>query len=56
MMRVEGSKFVREYPREDTDADVYNNDRQKGFACPPDEESFVELDDADYRSMGAKRK
>ncbi|MCX7619771.1 MAG: ABC transporter substrate-binding protein [Acidimicrobiales bacterium] len=56
MMRVEGSKFVREYPREDTDPEVYHNDRQKGFACPRDEESFVELRNVDYRSMGAKRK
>ncbi len=56
MMKVEGSRFVREYPKEDEDAEVYDNDRLRGFACPPDEESFVELDDADYRSMGAKRK
>ena len=50
MLKVEDGGYVREYPKPDEDADVYNNDIAPGYACPDSKQ--VELTGDDYRSMG----
>ncbi len=54
MMKVQDGKFVRAYPLPDKDAAVYNNDTQKGMACPSQQEAIVPLK-GDY-GVGAEPK
>ena len=48
MLKVADGGFVREYPKRDEDADVYQNDVAPGFACPEGGRvDIVENDESD---------